>query len=1150
MGRKNRKNSLLNTQNQKKENIQQTIKNNNDKDLENLKIALSQTLEQVKNLKKENEKLSKEIHFYEQNEKKLKVETEKIKLKYKKLEKEKRNAENIAKRSEYRFGRLEKKYSDLASSKLGRLTLNYWAWHNEHQKGKGSISNSFFIKWLFDRLPELQNNQELIEMPTQEITISKSDDKKEVVASASKKPVATEYEMPLEQQKWIEAYTDRIKSIPDSNGCRYYEKLQNKIGIVCDEFFYDSICSAANFVYLTPQNWKTELENGLDALLFVSAWRGLSEEWKGLAVLSNRIIGKNKIADMAVEMIVSFKEKGIPTIFYSKEDPPNYERFLRYAKECDYIFTSAAECIPYYNEECGRDDVKAVSFGINPTEHNPIGFYNPNKDKTVLFSGSWMEKYPQRCEEISIIFDGVLDSQYDLHIIDRNYPQNKKYLFPENYRQYTSPAVPHDTLQKLHKCFNYGVNINSVTKSETMFANRGFELQANGVLLLSNYSVGINSILPTVQITNDKDEVNIILNSFTDEELYERQISGIRSVMTGHTCFDRIGEVLFPTGISAQQPVRKVLVIADKITDNIKASFERQTYVEKTLIQSSLLTPNQLKKFDMVTWFADDTYYGVFYLEDMINGFKYTACDYITKDAWIENGKLNSGIEHNYVNKMNSKYRTVFWRDAFSINYLLKLDDNSIDLANGYSIDHFNYELNPVNIEKQNKDYLISVVVPVYNNGMHLYGKCFSSLHRSSMFNDMEIILVDDGSSDEYTLKIQEYLEHSYSNVKRYQFLDGGSGSASRPRNKGVELAKAKYIAFLDPDNEAVCDGYAKMFELARENNCELVIGGMYKFSDKIIFSNYSSIFYKKTQSYLLENGINSLLEQTKFIAPSIQAMLISKDLITKNNLEQVVGAAGQDSLFSWQLMKNAKRIYLTELPIHIYYARTSGSVTNTVKSKYFEKLSLLQVPKYNWLKENNLIESFMNDRYNIYTKGWIFNKLLKAPENEVENCIKIVKQILDVYSKDYNNQDDIINQFIKLYDDGKYNDIIELLKQNNKDINVRPMPTIKELLGETKSKKSQDVNYEIDGLTLDIENLSKSDGDKYAWVILLNNGAYEKIYSSKYSTNSKFTFDFSKLKPNNYKIRAFKMNGKQKVSDDVLSITISENGKVTVNKL
>ena len=948
--------------------------------------------------------------------------------------------------------------------------------------------------------------------------------------------------MAEKQENWLDNYMDKLEKIPDSNGCKFYKKLSCRIGLVCDEFFYESISAAADFVFLTPDNWKEEIDKGLDVLLFVSAWRGLNGEWRGLATLSQT--SKNPKRLLALEMLQYSKDKNIPTVFYSKEDPPNYEMFLDYARCCDYVFTSAQECIPYYHEDCEREDVEAVCFGINPLFHNPIGFRNEEKEDIVLFSGSWMEKYPDRCKELSVIFDGIIQAGHGLHIIDRNYPDNKNYCFPDKYFPYVSPSISHAELQKVHKLFDWAVNINSVKASETMFANRSFELQANGVLLLSNFSVGVNSILPTVQMVHDSEEVGDIMASMTEEERYERQVAGIRSVMSGHTCFDRIAQLLKPVGLDTMQPTRSILVLVDKLTPEIQKCFEQQTYQEKTIMLVGNVTKDIIAEFDMITWFAEDADYGVFYLEDMINGFKYTACNYITKDAWYEGKKLHVGVEHNYVSNMKSKYRTVFWREAYAPEFLLDMA-NSCELENGYSIDRFNFNEVMQNICEVPKEYLLSVIVPVYNNGAHLYGKCFASLKRSSMFNDMEIILVDDGSTEERTLFVENYLEQKYSNVRSYRFCDGGSGSASRPRNKGVELATAKYVTFLDPDNEAVLDGYARLYDVAIQENADLVMGNMYKCDVENRLANYYDSIVKAVGTDTFEDGVNDLLVRTNFISASIQAMIIRTELIRKNQLEQVPGAAGQDTLFSWQLLQCAKRIRIIDLPIHIYYAQTAGSVTNVIRPKFFKKLLLLQQPKVDWLVKEKLIDSFMENRFDYYTRNWVMKKLGQVSEADAVECAKLVEQYLLMYKGFNKGTDKLISQYMLLCESGRYNDAVAMIKDSYPSNKVRPMPTREEILDIKRRPSKLQVECFEQGSVISFINKNTEAGTLYAWVILYEGEEYRKVYASKYTTLNEFTYDFSLLEPASYKVRAFLKRGEKKTSADIAYISVNEEKKV-----
>src|SRR5690606_910695 len=108
--------------------------------------------------------------------------------------------------------------------------------------------------------------------------------------------------------------------------------------------------------------------------------------------------------------------------------------------------------------------------------------------------------------------DGVTEAGKDLKIIDRNYELKlEAYFFPEKYLSYVSPSIKHEYLQKVHKLFDWAINLNTVKLSNTMFANRVYELQALGNILLSNYSIGVNNKFPNVFLVQNKEEVKYIL---------------------------------------------------------------------------------------------------------------------------------------------------------------------------------------------------------------------------------------------------------------------------------------------------------------------------------------------------------------------------------------------------------------------------------------------------------------------------------------------------------------------------------------------------------------------------------------------------------------------------------------------------------------
>lgn len=492
----------------------------------------------------------------------------------------------------------------------------------------------------------------------------------------------------LSDKKFFDCIKEQLDQIPESNGGRFYQPYYCKIAIVADEFLYNSYQGIADFIYVTPDNYK-EIRDQVDFLLVVSAWRGLNNEWRQMGTIGSE-------ANLHLhEMISYYKEGGKQIVFYSKEDPPNYNHFLPIAKRCDVIFTSAYEMMKEYKKDCGIEEVYTMRFGINPLYHNPIGSRKFPKREEVIFSGSWVKKYPDRIKSLGIIFDGVLASGQKLKIIDRNYSLNSEgFFFPEKYYRYISPAIEHEYLQKAHKLFNWAININSVTDSKTMFANRVYELQAIGNLMLSNRSVGVEEQFKEIVVVQDKDDVKRALTGYTAEEIYEHQMAGVRRVMTGETTFDRVGEMLEKLGIMTGQPGRKVLVLAESVTEILMKQFDEQTYSEKEFLALEQLTDEKWSTADIVTVWNEQCTYGKYYLEDMVNGFKYTACDYICKDAYIIDGRLETGTEHDYVEKIRSIYAAVFWRESISREELREaIEKKCLEKKNGYSIDHFNFEL-------------------------------------------------------------------------------------------------------------------------------------------------------------------------------------------------------------------------------------------------------------------------------------------------------------------------------------------------------------------------------------------------------------------------------------------------------------------------
>ena len=795
------------------------------------------------------------------------------------------------------------------------------------------------------------------------------------------------YYMKVEELKRHEAlneFKEIIDEIPSSNGSRFYKKLKYKIGIISDQFLYESFKDVADVEYIN----RHERDNikDYDFVIFATTWKGIDQSWMGAATPNGPI--RRQMVLLAEE----YNKRGIPTVFYSKEDPVNYNLFKSLAKHCKHIYTTAQEVVPLYKEYTGNENVKVLQFGVNPKIHNPVGSRTKYAEKYkdhILFAGSWLSKYPIRMSETKRLFDSILEEKAPLTIIDRNLElQDPRYQFPEQYIPNLTPPVSHDFLMKLHKIIRWSINMNSVKYSETMFANRVYELQAFGNILLSNYNTGINNQFPNVRMVHAPDDFKVIYNT-EEKDLKDLQAQGIRSVMNGHTTYERVQSIAHDLGLQVEEDKNKILVVLDKDTVANRENFERQIYNDKTVVTKENLENINLSKFDFITYFSDDFLYEEYYLEDLISGFKYTDVDFVTKDSKIES--------HNFIDYIDNINKTLV-----DLRSIVNVDDIK-KLTNGYNADDVEIVSSFENEKLQAADFGdkdLSVIVPIHNNGTYLEEKCFASLKRSSSFGKMEIIFVNDGSTDDITIKIVNRLRRRHPDIVYYEF-ETGSGSASRPRNKGIHLATTELITYLDPDNEASGDGYHKMLEVVKNQDVDMVVGNIIKednqkrtagkYTGTIKKYNFNRLFISDPRDYLIRAAMR---------VQSIQALIVKKSVIVDNDIVMVEGAAGQDTMFFQELVLNCAKIQGINKFIHIYYAAVAGSVTNTISKTFFDKYYKLEIERIPYLEKYDLMDVYLQERYSFYIRKWYMPRLKRVNPEQRSEAVRRFLDIIELYEK------------------------------------------------------------------------------------------------------------------------------------------------------
>ncbi|MFZ0076466.1 MAG: glycosyltransferase [Exiguobacterium undae] len=788
------------------------------------------------------------------------------------------------------------------------------------------------------------------------------------------------------------AYED----IPVTGGSRYYERRPLEVAIVCSEFMHAYYQDALHLHYVNPATFTDVFEKPIDLFLVVTSWKGLhGDDWKGVATPTSK--KRQRLLDMMEQV----KAKGIPVVFQSTEDPSNFDRFSDLAKVADYILTSDEAMIPEYQVLCGHDRIEATSFGVNPIIHNPVGATRSRK-KHVLFAGSWMAKYPERVKDTEMLFDGVLRSDHTLDIVDRNYQLNlPDYHFPERYVPRVAPAIPYDALQQVSKCYDWVLNLNSIKYSKTMCARRVYESQALGNLILSNYSIAVNNDFPNVFTIHDHQEAQAILERTTQEEIDRLRAEGIRSVMSSHTVYDRIDQLTRLLQLDMPPVKRTLLVVLRNATPELEQLLARQSITADVICHESELTGALYASADLVTVLDGAESYGEYYLEDLMNGFKYSDVSITRKTRTDEAHFVIREAEGATVNAM-------IWREAFPYE---QFSEGKIE---GETLFLDALEWNEGGGTAMIEAPVLSVVVPIFNNGRHLTYKCFASLKRMDRFDESEIILVDDGSTDRFTRQAIDRLARRHGNVVTHLFPTGGSGSASRPRNKGVELARSERIAFLDPDNEVLSDRYAELLaELDQDPTLDFAVGHMKKLAEKTSIIALPKIRKQgrtvcdQPKAYLLEN---------RFSVQSIQALVVNRRFLQEHQLEQVVGAVGQDSLFFQEMMLHANRVLLVNRVIHYYYAAVTGSTVNSLTVRFFERSVVREKARAEKFARYGVLDAYKTTRFEHFFEHWYLVKLRYCSDKDFGPSVALLRMIVAFYEP-MNLTNPLIRQFVELAD-------------------------------------------------------------------------------------------------------------------------------------
>lgn len=311
---------------------------------------------------------------------------------------------------------------------------------------------------------------------------------------------------------------------------------------------------------------------------------------------------------------------------------------------------------------------------------------------------------------------------------------------------------------------------------------------------------------------------------------------------------------------------------------------------------------------------------------------------------------------------------------------------------------------------------MLSVIVPIYN-GKETLVRCIESILQQTEIV-LEVICVDDESTDDSRLICKSIAEKD-SRVRMIKKKNGGVASA---RNAGLEVAKGKYITFMDQDDWVEKDAYKIMVDAAISEELDMVV------------CNYSKDYENEIQPMVNRQTISGKIqkrdeliryaffrEEYRGFAAFVWNKIIKKEFLDKQhiNFDDSLRRGDDVLFFSNVALAEPKTIYINQCFYH--YVQRKDSVTHTLTRNNMERLSEILIGYKraidNLERYSVSVEAldFMKCFYTYHASVLYELAIEKDMKREGEFYRLAMKQYLSEYKKQNRNNKDRIDRICRL---------------------------------------------------------------------------------------------------------------------------------------
>ena len=286
--------------------------------------------------------------------------------------------------------------------------------------------------------------------------------------------------------------------------------------------------------------------------------------------------------------------------------------------------------------------------------------------------------------------------------------------------------------------------------------------------------------------------------------------------------------------------------------------------------------------------------------------------------------------------------------------------------------------------------YKVTVIIPTYNSIEFLDSTIASIMNQSIGFENIEVIIVDDYSTDNTQEMINSYCE-KYDNIKTYE-SGKKTGTPGRARNIGIANSTAEFIMFIDHDDNYLPETVEKLYTAITKNSCDVAIGKFQTFGEQRIVP----------EDWITSDvTINSIDEDLRFFSiNNIWRMIFPKEFLNKHDITFPEGVFAEDLTFMIDVFVNASKITFINDIVYNFRLRT-GDDSSTSLSKGMHYLNGL-IEGYNntvdVLKKNNACK-YYDTIFNQHLSCWISDVALSKTIS-FEDKKELVNKSLELFDK------------------------------------------------------------------------------------------------------------------------------------------------------